>query len=131
MNSELDLLLDMAARGKLAGAQDLAHMDGPAAAVNYIRIADLVASYNLQSPILDWGCGYGQVTWLLKRRGLDVISCDVEFRSALDTLPELSSQPIDHLSHPYLLPYDRGRFAAVLSVGVLEHVDNFDASLKR
>lgn len=133
MTSELSSLLDMAARGKAAGGDNLAHLDGAAAAINYIRIADFVASYKPADTVLDWGCGYGQVSWLLRRRGLDVVSCDVwdrEQAPSVHAIPELASQHVDHLDHPCKLPYQTDRFAAVLSVGVLEHVDNVDASLE-
>jgi len=42
---DLELLIRMAASAKSAGATDMEHMDGPAAAMNYVRAADLVASY--------------------------------------------------------------------------------------
>jgi 2-polyprenyl-3-methyl-5-hydroxy-6-metoxy-1,4-benzoquinol methylase len=130
MTSELNSLLCMAARGKAAGDDYFAHMDTAASAINYIRIADLVASYKVGGTILDWGCGYGQVSWLLRRRGLDVVSCDLGQSPGVRNIPELRSQQVDYLDHPFKLPYQTGRFDAVLSVGVLEHVDNFDASLE-
>jgi len=130
MTLELSALLNMAARGKGAGDNYFAHMDGAASAINYIRIADFVASYRPDGTVLDWGCGYGQVSWLLRRRGLDVVSCDLGQSPGVRAIPELNSQQVDYLGHPYKLPYQAGRFAAVLSVGVLEHVDNFDASLE-
>ena len=82
-------------------------------------------------PILDWGCGYGQVSWLLKRRGLSVVSCDVEKRPARDLIDPLNQLDIAYLQDPLRLPYDSGTFGAVLSVGVLEHVgaENVESSL--
>jgi SAM-dependent methyltransferase len=131
---EIDVLIDMARRAQAVGAEDLDHMDGAAAAFNYVRVADLVRSVwtceTMQGPILDWGCGYGQVSWLLRRRGLSVVSCDVERRRAQESMPELASISVDHIEHPVLLPYDSGAFAAVLSVGVLEHVPDLDGSLQ-
>lgn len=130
MKPELSSLLNMAARGKAAGDDYFAHMDGAASAVNYIRIADFVASFKPDGTVLDWGCGYGQVSWLLRRRGLDVVSCDLGQSPGVRAIPELNSQQVDYLSHPYKLPYREGQFSAVLSVGVLEHVDDFDPSLE-
>lgn len=132
--SELETLVQQATAAKRAGAIHLDHMDGAAAAFNSVRVADLVRSVytseGMQGPILDWGCGYGQVSWLLRRRGLSVISCDVERRQARESMPEFASIIVDHLEHPVLLPYDAGAFAAVLSVGVLEHVPDLDGSLQ-
>jgi SAM-dependent methyltransferase len=131
---ELDALVAMAQRARAVGAKDVDHMDGAAAAFNYVRIADVVRSVltseSVHSPILDWGCGYGQVSWLLRRRGLSVISCDVEKRRAQESMPELASLSVERIEHPVLLPYDSGAFAAVLSVGVLEHVPDLDGSLE-
>lgn len=134
---ELDMLLAMARAARAAGAEDVEHINGAAAAFTYIQVADLVASYyqSLQSlsakqPVLDWGCGYGQVTWLLQRRGVNVVSCDAEKRAAIDSIPELASIPVDYMSDPVRLPYKGESFSAVLSVGVLEHVPDIRGSLQ-
>jgi SAM-dependent methyltransferase len=83
--------------------------------------------------VLDWGCGYGQVTALLRDEGIDVIAFD--YRAELETptiaplerFPEISA----HLSpDPVVLPFDDDSFDTVLSCGVLEHVVNPDASLE-
>jgi 2-polyprenyl-3-methyl-5-hydroxy-6-metoxy-1,4-benzoquinol methylase len=133
-DEELNALLSMAQAARAAGATDVEHMDGAAAAFNYIRVADLVAaqcrSPRSDQPVLDWGCGYGQVSWLLQRRGVNVRSCDAEKRAAIDSIPELASVPINYMNHPVRLPYDQESFSAVLSVGVLEHVPDLKGSLQ-
>ncbi|SRR6266436_891086 len=134
--SELEALLNMGMAGLAAGAKDMDHLDGAAAAFNYIRIADLVDYYSkaglVDAPILDWGCGYGQVSWLLLQRGLSVVSCDIEKRLAREFIEPLSQLDISYLQNPIRLPYDCGTFGAVLSVGVLEHVGvaNVEASMQ-
>lgn len=81
--------------------------------------------------ILDWGCGHGQVSDLLWRAGLDVTAFDYrpedpEGVVALEHYPHIRA----HLSHePRQLPFADGQFDAVLSCGVLEHVEDPDASL--
>ncbi len=133
---ELGALVNMGCLGAAAGATDMAHLDGPAAAFNYIRIADLVESecksLGVSGPLLDWGCGYGQVSWLLKRRGLSVFSCDVEERPVRNSIEPLKDMDIRYLQDPLRLPYESGTFGGVLSVGVLEHVgvENVEASLE-
>jgi SAM-dependent methyltransferase len=133
-SQELDALLAMARAARAAGADDVEHMDGAAAAFNYIRVADLVAascrSLQSEQPVLDWGCGYGQVSWLLRRRGVNVLSCDAEKRAAIDSIPQLASMPIIYMRDPVKLPYDSESFSAVLSVGVLEHVPDLRGSLR-
>jgi SAM-dependent methyltransferase len=131
---ELDALISMARAARSAGATDVEHMDGAVGAFHSIRVADLVSTYyrKLRStqPVLDWGCGYGQVSWLLKRRGVQVLSCDVNKRCFIESIAGLSSVPITYTGDPVRLPYDAESFSAVLSVGVLEHVPDLNASLR-
>ncbi|MDQ3648089.1 MAG: methyltransferase domain-containing protein [Actinomycetota bacterium] len=82
--------------------------------------------------VLDWGCGYGQMTWLLSREGLEVEAFNyvpglaADQRRPLERFPEhqarLSGDPVR-------LPYPDASFGAVLSCGVLEHVARPDESL--
>lgn len=131
---ELKALVCMGLTGLAVGATDMDHMDGPSAAFNYIRVANLVESHvksgSVQAPLLDWGCGYGQVSWLLKRRGLTVVSCDVEERPARRSIETLSQVEVRYLQDPVRLPYEAGTFGAVLSVGVLEHVGDIEGSVR-
>jgi ubiquinone/menaquinone biosynthesis C-methylase UbiE len=95
----------------------------------------IVARIAADSPatLLDWGCGYGQVTDLLLRAGLDVTALDYRegipsdgFYS-LDRYPEVSAYLT---SEPVRLPFGDDSFEAVLSCGVLEHVQDPHASLE-
>jgi ubiquinone/menaquinone biosynthesis C-methylase UbiE len=83
--------------------------------------------------LLDWGCGYGQVTALLRDEGVDVVAFD--YRQGLDAptieplerFPEIEA----HVSpEPVALPFADGGFDTVLSCGVLEHVEDPDGSLE-
>jgi SAM-dependent methyltransferase len=131
---ELKSLVRLAKVGKAAGAKDLDHMDGAAAAFNYIRIANLVASRcrdgKMTTPVLDWGSGYGQVSWLLQNRGVPVLSYDIQRRPAREHMPPLSSIDIKYGDDPVHLPYPPASAGAVLSVGVLEHVPDIGGSLR-
>jgi ubiquinone/menaquinone biosynthesis C-methylase UbiE len=105
------------------------HLDQPIGLWNYVRIAnDIQRRVAPAARVLDWGCGMGQMTYLMKRRGLSVTSYDV--RDPGDVLPDV---PLTHtfdriVSHePTQLPFDDHAFDAVLSCGVLEHVDEFSA----
>jgi SAM-dependent methyltransferase len=82
--------------------------------------------------ILDWGCGYGQVSALLAQRGLNVTSFDYH-PDGPDGITRL--ERYDHLEvhlsqDPRRLPFEDSTFEAVLSCGVLEHVEDPDSSLE-
>jgi SAM-dependent methyltransferase len=79
--------------------------------------------------ILDWGSGKCQVSYLLKKRNIDVTSCDIEnLESASSSFGQYN--PIANfakinvvpLRHDYILPFPNEYFDVVLSFGVLEHV---------
>jgi 2-polyprenyl-3-methyl-5-hydroxy-6-metoxy-1,4-benzoquinol methylase len=96
----------------------------------YEHIADRIADEQA-GPVLDWGCGWGQVSQLLLDRGVDVESFDYREEeqpgiTRLKAFPDVSA----YISHdPVGLPYAEGHFDAVLSCGVLEHVQYPEASL--
>ncbi len=82
--------------------------------------------------ILDWGCGLGQVSHLLRAAGLDVSSFDYGGDAAPDAEVALATYPDVRAyisSDPRRLPYADASFPAALSCGVLEHVLDPDASL--
>jgi SAM-dependent methyltransferase len=82
--------------------------------------------------ILDWGCGWGQVTDMLVRAGLEVESFDYRGPDSPNELVPLERFPSVRAyigSDPVALPYADAHFDAVLSCGVLEHVGDPDASL--
>ena len=96
----------------------------------YDAIADRIA-LDRPASILDWGCGWGQITHRLLGRGLDVTAFDYREGAEsqvvpMDRFPELSL----HISgEPVALPFQDGEFAAALSCGVLEHVHDPAGSL--
>lgn len=97
----------------------------------YVAIADRVVADRPQS-VLDWGCGWGQVSALLVERGVHPKLFDyvgpgaAEAEVPLERYPELSRF---ETAEPVRLPYDDGQFDAVLSCGVLEHVQEPERSL--
>jgi SAM-dependent methyltransferase len=99
----------------------------------YEAIADRIAR-DAPGRTLDWGCGFGQMTALLRARGLEVEAFD--FRPAE---PESGPRPLARYPDvtayietrdPVRLPYGDGAFDAVLSCGVLEHVGDPHGSLE-
>jgi SAM-dependent methyltransferase len=119
----------LAANARDAKAQRLdlfTHLDQPVGIWNYIRMANEIAALMPRGRLLDWGCGFGQMTWLLRRRGLDVTAFDVQTMIArMPDLPLTRDLGIVWGSHPTKLPFPPGAFDAVLSCGVLEHVDEY------
>jgi SAM-dependent methyltransferase len=78
--------------------------------------------------ILDWGCGKGHITYLLRKWGFDVTSCDMAgsqadsaFGQATPIVDELKI-PVVPLNDSAVLPFASGSFDCVVSFGVLEHV---------
>jgi ubiquinone/menaquinone biosynthesis C-methylase UbiE len=97
----------------------------------YEAIADRIER-DRPARVLDWGCGWGQMTDLLTRRGLTVEAFDYVGPSAPEAVVTLEKYP--HLTafrsgQPVALPYEDDAFDAVLSCGVLEHVQDPGASL--
>ncbi|MCU1225277.1 MAG: methylase involved in ubiquinone/menaquinone biosynthesis [Edaphobacter sp.] len=86
--------------------------------------------------VLDWGCGKGQVSKLMRDLGPKHLeSCDVlsdkddsSFGQETPILEQFNIQ-VTPLKHEYILPYSDASFDVLLSVGVLEHVPNERASL--
>jgi 2-polyprenyl-3-methyl-5-hydroxy-6-metoxy-1,4-benzoquinol methylase len=96
----------------------------------YKAIARRIAA-DAPGRLLDWGCGFGQVTNFLHEAGVDVRG--FEYRSDAEPgdgpmalFPHLS---VHSSRDPRQLPYPDTSFDAVLSLGVLEHVVDPDASL--
>jgi SAM-dependent methyltransferase len=119
----------------------------PAALNAYSYLVDFVQAFSearfakpiSRISILDWGCGKGQVSFLLKRRAARVTSCDYcgenhpngDSSFGQDT-PIIRSAGIavDRMDDPVQLSYPEGSFDVVLSFGVLEHVRSDIDSLR-
>lgn len=64
------------------------------------------------------------MTWLLRRRGLEVTSFDIGPDDAvLPNLPLCNALDVTRTTHATHLPFEREEFDAMLSCGVLEQVD--------
>ena len=125
--SDFNFLLDNAQAAKTLGLSNFIHLDQPIGIWNYIRIADDIARQITPGNLLDWGCGYGQMTYLLKRRGFQVTSFTIgePGKVALPNIPICQELDVVYSTHPTNLPFGENSFDSVLSCGVLEHVDEF------
>jgi SAM-dependent methyltransferase len=83
--------------------------------------------------ILDWGCGHGHAAHALQEAGLDVVALeytpDAEegARSRLPYFPDVEALLT---REEVRLPFEDASFDAALSLGVLEHVRDPEASLR-
>jgi len=107
------------------------HLRAPAQLREYERAVDRIVADG-PGRLLDWGCGYGQLSHMLKARGVDVTSIEWhptipegEVRR-LERYPDVEAR---YTQDPVRLPYEDGTFDAVLSMGVLEHVQQPEDSL--
>ncbi len=124
--TDYDFLYDNGRLAKTLNLPYFVHLDQPIGVLNYIRIANDIASQIPPGLLLDWGCGYGQMTYLLKQRGFQVTSFDIG--KPTDTLPDIPlcrELTVIRTEHPTQLPFPSASFEAVLSCGVLEHVDEY------
>lgn len=124
-NEDFLFLLANGRQGRAEGCGHLLHLDQPVGVWNYIRIANEIAARFRAGRLLDWGCGFGQMAYLLQRRGFDVTAFDVGEEVTMPALPLLQAVKIERSAHPTSLPFADASFDVVLSCGVLEHVDEY------
>jgi SAM-dependent methyltransferase len=108
-----------------------AHLHAETQTREYRAIVDRIAADH-PARVLDWGCGYGQISDMLLRRGLDVASFECRGPGSPDAEVPLGHYPQIRAyvsSEPVALPYEDASFDAVLSCGVLEHTGNQEANL--
>jgi SAM-dependent methyltransferase len=127
--SELDFLLEHPALRHRFDDRRLRHLTSPLSLRDYVRVADRTARLVHGKHLLDWGCGYGQVSYLLSRRGLTVTSYEIGPAIEDKSVPVAIGLRAVRGDHPYELPLRECAFDAVVACGVLEHVDDVGRSL--
>ncbi|MCK5332850.1 class I SAM-dependent methyltransferase [Candidatus Parcubacteria bacterium] len=84
------------------------------------------------SRILDWGCGYGDISYLLsnKRSDIKIKLYDIFWSSPWKILIDKANLEKDFSRQQRKIPYNDNSFDSVIGVGVLEHVDDQKFSLQ-
>ena len=129
---EMAALARAVERSLAEGCAGLYHLSTPLGRAGYLRKADTVKHLNPDGGrLLDWGCGYGQMSFLLRNRGFEVVSYTIEAEEPSPWNSFLREQDLDVVygEDPVRLPFEDESFDLVLSCGVLEHVEDESGSL--
>lgn len=119
-------------RSLAEGCAGLYHLDTPLGRAGYLRKADIVKNLKpVGGRLLDWGCGYGQMSYLLRNRDFEVVSYTIEAQEPSPSNSFLREQDLNVVygEDTVRLPFEDESFDVVLSCGVLEHVEDESGSL--
>ncbi len=131
-SEEMAVLACAVERSSAEACCGLHHLSTPLGRANYLRKADIVKNLKPHGGrLLDWGCGYGQMSYLLRNRGFEVVSYTIEAEEPSPSNVFLRDQNLDVVygKDPVRLPFENESFDVVLSCGVLEHVEDESGSL--
>lgn len=131
-SEEMAALARAVERSLAEGCAGLYHLDTPLGRAGYLRKADIVKNLKpAGGRLLDWGCGYGQMSYLLRNRGFEVVSYTIEAQEPSPSNSFLREQDLNVVygEDPVRLPFEDESFDVVLSCGVLEHVEDESGSL--
>jgi len=124
-DDEVETLRDSARRSQANGNRHVSNLSNRYAVSDYCQMADEIASVIKTGRLLDWGCGYGHMSYLLRRRGLAPAGLTVADENNLSASWNLliREQGLDVVvaDDEVALPFEDASFDAVLSCGVLEH----------
>ena len=131
-SEEMAALARAVERSLAEGGRGLHHLSTPLGRTSYLRKAEVVKNLKPDGGrLLDWGCGYGQMSYLLRNRGFEVVSYTIEAEEPSPSNLFLREQGLDVVcgEDPVRLPFEDESFDLVLSCGVLEHVEDESGSL--
>jgi SAM-dependent methyltransferase len=121
---DFEFLTENGRIGREKNLSHFIHLDNRLGVQNYIRIANDIVRQMPEGHLLDWGCGYGQMTYLLRQRGLTATAFDVgSITAQLPDIPLCRAVQVIHSEDKTALPFEPASFEAVLSCGVLEHIN--------
>ena len=129
---EMAALARAVERSLAEGCAGLHHLSTPLGRASYLRKAEVVRNLKPDGGrLLDWGCGYGQMSFLLRNRGFEVVSYTIEAEEPSPWNSFLREQNLNvfYGEDPVRFPFEKESFDVVLSCGVLEHVEDESGSL--
>jgi len=131
---EIELLRDCARRSAAMGNEHVSNLTNRFSIDDYREMADEIKNVAGAGRLLDWGCGYGHMSYLLRRRGFEVTGLTVPDENNLSESWNLLTREhgldVTIAEDDVALPFEDGTFDAVLSCGVLEHVPNEAESVR-
>ena len=131
---EIEALRTYACRSAEMGNRNVSNLSNRYAIHDYQLMANELQRTAGGGRLLDWGCGYGHMSYLLRRRGFDVAGLTVRDENNLseswNLLIREEGLQVTVASDDVALPFEDESFDIVLSCGVLEHVPDEAGSLR-
>lgn len=125
-DQEIDTLREYAQRSSALGNQHVSNLTNRFSVDDYRQMADEIKAVAGGGRLLDWGCGYGHMSYLLARRGFEVRGLtapdDNNLSDSWNLLIREQELDVTVADDEVRLPFEDETFDAVLSCGVLEHV---------
>ena len=90
-------------------------------------IEKIISATSQQSKILDWGCGNGHISFILREMGRDSVTsyCVSPDTRTLDFLKRDLGLDVVVSDNLINLPFEAQSYETILSSGVLEHVNEY------
>ena len=132
-DSEIETLRASAGRSAAMGNRHVSNLLNRFSIDDYRQMADEIKAAAGAGRLLDWGCGYGHMSYLLARRGFEVTGLTMPDENNLseswNLLIREQGFDVTVAADDVLLPFEDEAFDVVLSCGVLEHVPDDRAIL--
>ena len=108
-----------------------AHFSHDLSAIRSVKVAAEINRYVTYGKLLDWGCGYGQISYFLKKWNphLEMYPYDIVDIACWRVLLNDSGIRYFQGNDPVKIPFPDNFFRYIISVGTLEHVEDEKASI--
>ena len=133
-DGEIEVLRAYAERSAAMGNGHVSNLSNRYSIDDYRQMADEIKAVAGAGRLLDWGCGYGHMSYLLDRRGFDVTGLTAPDENNLSESWNLVIREerldVTIAKDDVALPFEDETFDVVLSCGVLEHVPDEAGSVR-